>query len=165
MLTGKLAKERQMTYKSFGMLMGTAVALAIPASAQEKKIDRSDLPASVVKTMDGETRGSTIKGYSTERENGKKVYEVETVLSGHTRDLQIAEDGTLNEIEEEVSLTSLPDAVQKGLEGKAKGAKITKVESLTKGGRLVAYEAATLRGAKKGEVQVGPDGAGLKHSE
>jgi hypothetical protein len=55
--------------------------------------------------------------------------------------------------------------VQAALTAKAGGAKITKVESLTKHGKLVAYEAATLKGTKKGEIQVGPDGGKLSHEE
>jgi len=133
--------------------------------AQEKKIERSALPAAVAKTVEQETKGATIKGFSTEREHGKTVYEAETTVGGHTRDIQIAPDGTLNEVEEEVAFDTLPSPVKQGLTAKAAGAKITKVESLTKGGRLVAYEAATVRGAKRGEVQVGPEGGQLAHAE
>lgn len=87
------------------------------------------------------------------------------VVNGHTKDIQIAEDGTLNEIEEEVALDSLPANVHSALTAKAGNAKITKVESLTKQGKLVAYEAATAKGPKKGEIQVGPDGGTLSHEE
>ena len=145
---------------SFAMVI---VGSCIVAAGQEKKLERSALPPAVEKTVQAETKGATIKGFLTERENGRKVYEAETVLDGHTRDLQIATDGTLNEIEEEVAFDSLPGAVQAGLTAKAVGAKIVKVESLTKRGKLVAYEATTLRGTKKGEVQVGPDGGRLAH--
>lgn len=154
-----------MTYIQRGTLICAAVALVMPAAAQEKKIDRSALPAAVAKTVDRETKGATIKGFATERENGKKMYEAETMVDGHSRDISIAEDGTLKEVEEEVALDSLPEGVKAGLTARAAGAKITKVESLTKSGKLVAYEAATLRGSKKGEVQVGPSGAPLKHQE
>ncbi len=153
-------------YKSIAF--GAVLALAIDAAtvrAQEKKLQRAELPAAVLATIDREAKGATIKGYATEREGGKKVYEAETMVSGHSRDLQVAEDGTLNEIEEEVALEALPDAVKAGLQAKAAGATITKVESLTKRGKLVAYEAATRKGAKKGEVQVGPNGEGLAHEE
>src|SRR3978361_250043 len=78
------------------------------ACAQEKKLTREQLPKAVAATVDHETQGSTIKGFATEREHGKKVYEVETTVNGHTRDLQIATDGTLNEIEEEVAIDALP---------------------------------------------------------
>jgi hypothetical protein len=101
----------------------------------------------------------------TEREHGKKVYEAEMMADSHSKDIQIAEDGTLNEIEEEVGFDSLPANVRGALTTKAAGAKITKVESLTKQGKLVAYEAATLKGSKKGEIQVGPDGGKLSHEE
>ena len=39
------------------------------------------------------------------------------------------------------------------------------MESLTKRNKLVAYEAATMKGTKKGEIQVGPDGGKLSHEE
>ena len=134
-------------------------------SAQEKKIDQSNLPPAVQKTVQEQSKGATIKGFSTEKEHGKTVYEAEMMINGHSKDLEIAEDGTLNEIEEEVVFSSLPSNVQAALTAEAGGAKITKVESLTKHSKLVAYEAATLKGTKKGEIQVGPDGGKLSHEE
>jgi hypothetical protein len=133
--------------------------------AQEKKLDRSQLPPAVEKTVQAQSQGATIKGFSTEREAGKRVYEVQMIVDGYTKDVEIAADGTLNEIEEEVLFDSLPAEVKAALHAKASGAKIVKVESLTKGGSLVAYEAATLKGFKKGEIQVGPTGEKLSHYE
>ena len=86
-------------------------------------------------------------------------------LNGHGRDISIAKDGTLLEVEDEVALNTRPAAVQSALTAKAAGAKIVKVESITKRGKLVAYEAATRKRAKKGEVQVGPNGEKLAHEE
>lgn len=141
------------------------LTFALAAVAQERKIDPSTLPPAVQKTVQIQSKGATIKGYTAEREHGKTAYEVEMIIDGHSRDVEIAEDGTLNEIEEEVVFASLPPNVQAGLTAQAGAAKITKVESLTKHGKLVAYEAATLKGTKKGEIQVGPDGAKLSHEE
>jgi uncharacterized membrane protein YkoI len=141
------------------------LASTLSAMAEEKKIDPSTLPPAVQKTVQAQSRGATIKGYSTEREHGKTVYEAEMMVDGHSKDIQIAEDGTLNEIEEEVAFATLPANVQAALTAKAGSAKITKVESLTKQNRLVAYEAATLKGKQKGEIQVGPDGSKLSHEE
>jgi uncharacterized membrane protein YkoI len=143
----------------------TMLAVSFTIFAQDRKIQPSALPATVQRTVQDRSQGATIKGYSTEVEHGKKVYEVEMIVNSHTKDLQIAADGTLNEVEEEVAFDSLPGAVQATLTKKAAGAKITKVESLTKHGKLVAYEASTLKGMKKGEIQVGPDGAKLSHEE
>lgn len=148
------------------IVLAACIALASSTlHAQEHKIPRTALPPAVEKTLQANLGGATIKGFATETEGGKKVYEAETILNGHTRDLQFATDGALNEIEEEVAFDSLPAPVQASLKAKAGTAKITKVESLTKHDKLVAYEAATLKGAKKGEVQVGPNGENLKHEE
>ncbi len=147
------------------MVLTTGVLLTVSLPGQEKKIERSALPPAVEKTVQKQSQGATIKGFATEREHGVKVYEAEMIVNGHTKDIQIALDGTLNEIEEEVSLDSLSTAVRGALMDKAGTAKIVKVESLTKQGTLVAYEAATLKGMRKGEIQVGPDGRKLTHGQ
>ena len=141
-----------------------AFSLTLVASA-EKKIERSALPPAVEKTVQEQSKGATIKSFSSETENGVFEYEAEMVVSGHTRDIAIAKDGTLLEVEEEVAMDTLPAAVKSALMVKAPGAKITKVETLTKKDKLVAYEAATLKGTKKGEIQVGPNGEKLTHEE
>jgi uncharacterized membrane protein YkoI len=134
-------------------------------SAQEKKIKRTDLPPAVEKTVVEVSKGATIKGFNEEKENGKTSYEVEMVVNGHTKDVQIDPSGTVAEIEEEVALDTLPADVKAGLLAKAGGGKIVKVESLTKKGKIVAYEAKVDTAGKKSEVQVGPDGKPLDHEE
>jgi hypothetical protein len=59
-------------------------------------------------------------------------------VSGHSKDVSIAPDGRVLEVEEEVALNTLSPQVRKGLEAKAAGGKIKKVESLTKNGKIVA---------------------------
>jgi len=116
-------------------------AFASQAAAQEKKLKRADLPAAVQRSADEQSVGATVRGYSTEKENGQDVYEVEMTVRGHGRDVTIGADGTMLEIEDQVALDSLPAAVQAGLRQLAGSGRITKVESLTKRGTLVAYEA------------------------
>ncbi|OLC87310.1 MAG: hypothetical protein AUG85_02300 [Gemmatimonadetes bacterium 13_1_20CM_4_66_11] len=136
-------------------------AVASQAGAQEKKLKRSDLPAAVQRSADEQSVGATVRGYSTEKENGQDVYEVEMTVHGHGRDVTIGADGTVLEIEEQVALKSLPAAVQAGLRQLAGSGRITKVESLTKHGTLVAYEAQVRTGTKRSEIQVGPEGKKL----
>src|SRR5260370_7943614 len=83
-----------------------------PAQEKEKKLKRSDLPAAVQKTVNQESQGATISGYSSETDNGQLVYEVEMRVHGHGRDVLIGADGSLLEIELEAALDSLPAAVQ-----------------------------------------------------
>ena len=135
------------------------------ASAQEKKIKRSDLPPAVEKTVAAQSAGATIRGFSTEKEKGQTLYEVEMTVNGHSKDISIAPDGAIVEIEEQVALDSLSPEVKAGLQAKAGKGKILKVESLTKKDKLVAYEAQVDTNGKKSEVQVGPDGKPLNHEE
>ena len=74
-------------------------------------------------------------------------------------------DGSIVEVEEQVALDSLSAEVKAGLQAKAGKGKITKVESLTKKDKLVAYEAKVETNGKKTEIQVGPDGKPLDHEE
>jgi hypothetical protein len=147
------------------LLSAAAVFFVATAGAQETKIKRSDLPPAVEKTVVEISKGATIKGFNKERENGKDSYEAEMVVNGHTKDVQIDPDGTVTEIEEEVAMDSLSPEVKAGLAAKAHGGTINKVESLTKKGKLVAYEAVLHSGGKKSEIQVGPDGKPLDHEE
>jgi len=146
-------------------LVAAGLLLAGTASAQEKKIKRSDLPPAVEKTVAAESAGATIRGFSTEKENGQTFYEAEMMVNGHSKDVLIAADGTVVEVEEQVTLDSLSPEVKAGLQAKAGKGRILKVESLTKKGKLAAYEAHVETNGKKSEVQVGPDGKPLDHEE
>ena len=140
-------------------------AVSTSAAAQEKRLKRSDLPAAVQKAADEQTKGATVRGYSSETENGQLEYEVAMTVNGRSRDVSFAADGSVLEIEQEVLVDSLPAAVHSALVQKAGAGRITKVESLTKHGTLVAYEAQVRTGTKRSEVQVGPDGQPLAHEE
>src|SRR6266446_4220045 len=135
------------------------------AFAQEKKIKRSELPAAVEKTVVEQSKGATIRGFSEEKENGQTTYEAEMLVDGHTKDVQMDSNGAVMEIEEQVDLQTMSAEVKAGLEAKADKGKITKVESITKKDKLVAYEAQVVTDGKKSEVQVGPDGKPLDHEE
>ena len=142
-----------------------AVVLGSPASAQERKVQRSELPAAVQRAAAEQSKGATVRGYSSETENGQVVYEVEMTVHGHSRDVTLDSTGNVLEVEEQVMLDSLPEAVRTGLKGLAGSGTITNVESLTKRGTLVAYEAHVHTGDKRSEIQVGPDGKPLAHPE
>ncbi len=144
-------------------LLALAQLLILPniATSQERKIKQSDLPAAVAKAIVAQSQGATVKGYSTEKENGQTMYEAEMTVNGHSKDVLFDAGGVVVEVEEEVGLDAVPPAVKAGLVAKAGKGKILKVESLTKQGKLVAYEAQVMTGKKRSEIQVGPDGKAL----
>jgi uncharacterized membrane protein YkoI len=146
-------------------LLVVSLMLSGSTFAQEKKVKRSDLPPAVEKTVVEQSKGATIRGFNEEKENGQTTYEVEMVVNGHTKDVQMDANGVVIEVEEEVSMEALSPGIKAGLQAKAGKGKITKVESITKKGKLVAYEAQVTTDGKKSEVQVGPDGKPLDHEE
>src|ERR1700752_118751 len=135
------------------------------AQAQEKKITRKQLPPAVQKTVAQESQGATIKGFATEIENGRRLYEAELTVNGHNKDILMDKDGNILEIEEGVGLDSLPATVREALTKAAGSGTIELVESLTKGGQIVAYEGHVKTGKKRSEIQVGPNGEKLKRPE
>ena len=135
------------------------------AYAAEKSVPRAELPPAVQKTADEQSKGATIKRFVKDNEDGQLEYEMEMVVNGHSKDVSIAPDGRLLEIEEQVELNHLPPAVQEALKSKAGKGTITKVESITKKGTIVAYEAQVRTNGRHSEIQVGPNGESLSHEE
>ena len=146
-------------------LVVIALATCSVAVAQEKKLKRDQLPPAVEKTVARESQGATINGFSTEIENGRRLYEVELTVDGHSKDISMDRNGNILEVEAEVAMDSLPAAVQEGLRKAAGAGTIGKIESLTKRGKLVAYEGHVKTGTKRSEIQVGPNGEKLAHPE
>ena len=146
-------------------LVAIALGTCSVALAQEKKLKREQLPPAVEKTVARESQGATINGFATEIENGERLYEVELTVDGRSKDISMDRNGNILEVETEVAMDSLPAAVQDGLRKAAGAGTIGKIESLTKRGKLVAYEAHVKTGTKRSEIQVGPNGEKLAHPE
>lgn len=155
--------------KSFNRLLTVlcffALVSVLTIHAQERKINRERLPAAVEKTVAEQSQGATINGFSTEMEKGQKFYEMSLTVNGHRKDILMDKDGNIVEVEEEVSMDSLPVPVQESLRRAAGRGKIDKIESLTKNQKLVAYEAQIKTRTKHSEIQVGPNGEKLRHPE
>jgi uncharacterized membrane protein YkoI len=150
----------------FAALLVLGVSFAgVAAQETEKKISRKQLPPAVEQTVARETEGATIKGFASEREHGQQFYEASVTVNGHHKDILMDAAGNVVEVEEEVSFDSLPASVQEALKKRAGSATITVVESLTKNGQLVAYEAHAKHGKRRSEIQVGPNGEKLKRPE
>jgi hypothetical protein len=142
---------------------GLSLLLAGTASAQEKKIKRSDLPPAVEKTVAAQSAGATIRGFSTEKEKGHTLYEVEMTVNGHGKDVSMTADGSIVEVEEQVALDSLSPEVKAS---RQTGQRQDSENRITHEERQVGR----LRGkvetnGKKTEIQVGPDGKPLDHEE
>ena len=124
----------------------------------EKKVKMRDLPEAVKTTVREQSKGATIRGLARETENGQTSYEVELKINGHNRDVLIDPNGGVLAVEEEVAINSLPPAVKTELVRKAGKGRILSVESITKNGVLVEYEAQVRTAGKRSEINVSADG-------
>ena len=141
---------------------GIACATFIGAAeSAEHRIKRSNLPVQVQRAVDKESAAGKVRGFATETEKGEVYYEAELIVGGHSKDVIFDSNGTVVEVEEEVSLGSLPEAVRRGLVAQAGNRKIIRVESRIKEGQLFGYEAQVKTGAKRFEIHVGPLGQAL----
>src|SRR6266404_4557013 len=152
-----------MRVKTSGIAACFVMMIVTTSYAADKKVKKSELPAAVQKAAEEQSSGATVVGYATEQEKGQTLYEVRLRSNGHSKDVSMDASGKVLEIEEEVAFDSLAPGVQKGLAAAAAKGKLGKVESLTKGGKLVAYEAVVVTNGKRSEVQVGPSGEKLSH--
>jgi len=149
-------------------LARSLILLIVPtafAGAQEQRIKRSELPPAVEKTVAAESKHGSVRGVSQETEHGQVYYEAEFIVAGHHRDVLMDHNGDIVEVEEQVALDSLSPAVKDSLLAKTGKGRLQNVESLTKQGKLVAYEAQVLTDGKRSEVQVSPGGETLDHEE
>jgi uncharacterized membrane protein YkoI len=126
-------------------------------AAQDTKLQAKDLPAPVLKSAQAElAKGGKLVGYLKDVEDGKTYYEMETTISGHTRDFQFDPSGKLLEVEEEMATSAVPPAAVKAIAAKGTPGKI---ESVTKNGVIVAYESIVKTKAGK-SLEVAVDATG-----
>jgi hypothetical protein len=151
----------------------TKPAQAKPAAKAAAKADKEDdekdeqagtkkytmaaeLPAAVKDAFKKSYPKATIRGTAKETEDGKTVYEVESVENAKARDLMYNVDGSVISIEEEMNAADLPAPVAAALKKLYPKATITVAEKVTEG-KTVQYE-LQIKGAAVASVAFLPDG-------
>jgi uncharacterized membrane protein YkoI len=148
--------------QTLNLLMAIA-SLASLATAADKKLQMTDLPPAVQKTVYDQLKGAEVKSIAKETGNGKVQYEVETMLNGKHRDFEVDTKGALLAVEEETALDSVPAAAKAAIEKKVAGGKLGMVEIVTKDGNTFYEAAYASKTGKKHEVLVKPDGTETKN--
>ena len=147
-----------MRYRGFVTVVAM-VAMAAITHAFVQKTTLNNLPPAVKATVDAESKGATVKGISSERENGKTVYELETLVNGRTRDLMIDAAGKVYLVEEQLDIDKAPPAVKAALEAKGK---IVALESVLENGKTRYEGQVQTKGGTKVAVEVDADGKPYK---
>lgn len=139
-----------------------AAALFLTPVWAQKKLTLKDLPAEAQKTITAELKGGEIRSIGKETENGVTQYEVETMLNGKHRDLNVDTKGKLLVVEEETTLDSIPAAAKTAILKKVADGKLHMVELFQRGGTTLYEAAYTTKAGKKHEVLVKADGTETK---
>ena len=142
------------------LLLVICLASLAPTQAQddEKAVKMKDLPEAVQATIREQSKGGAIRGISQEKRSGQISYEVEFETDGRIRETLIDQAGKVIEIEDQITLDSLPPAVKAEIIKQAARGKLLLVASVTKDNVIVAYEARVRFGEKVSEIRVGADG-------
>jgi hypothetical protein len=119
--------------------------------AQEKKIDKKDLPKSVLSSFQKSYPNAEIKGTSMENEHGKTYYEIESIEGTQRRDLLYTENGKVSEIEETMAAAEIPDFVKSSVMKKYPNCEINRAEKVTSG-KKINYELVVTKGERKHSV-------------
>jgi hypothetical protein len=125
------------------------------AEKKEKSLQLKDLPPAVQKTVQDNLNGGEIKNIGKEKEDGIEQYEIESVRNGKARDYNVDTKGNLLLVEEVTNFDSIPAAAKASILKKVADGKLGVIETFTKTGQPMMYEAAyTDKKGKKHEVLV-----------
>jgi len=97
---------------AFQIMAGVALVsvCSTTISAQGEKVDADKLPPKVAEALKARFPGATITQVTKETENGEVLYDIEMTRSGKKHEMDCKEDGTLIDIQNEVTVKDLPAA-------------------------------------------------------
>ncbi|MGE0409624.1 MAG: PepSY domain-containing protein [Amphiplicatus sp.] len=117
------------------------VSTAIANAAVTKEIALEDVPPEIMDEAEATAPGLEFYRVTVEEENGKLVYEFEAKgPNGKHMEIDISEDGSLEEIEMETAEAELPTTVRTALDRRYPGFVIDYVETSVRGDGRFIYE-------------------------
>ena len=143
-----------MKLKNIPVLIISLVFILLSTSslfAQEKKINKKEVPQAVLNSFQKDYPNATIKAASIEKENGKIYYEIESLEGSNQRDLLFTKEGKVAEIEETLASNDIPDFVKNSVMQKYPNCEINRAEKV-KSGKKISYELVVKSGMQRHEV-------------
>jgi hypothetical protein len=151
----------QMTHRC--LLLAVALSLSSCVYAAEHSVPCHTLPPAVQQRSKSLLEpGTTVHSCVKDVSAGKTSYEIELITSNGSKDVTISPQGDVLEIEQQLDPAALPPPVAAAFARAAIGGRLGKIESLTRHGQLISYEATVEKGGKHREVAFRPDGAPMK---
>ena len=141
-----------------------ASALTLIASSalaeQQTPIDIADVPESIRLVAEETAPGVEFHTVSIENEGGVNIYEFEAAdHNGKHIEIDVDENGRLEEIEMEIDFDDVPGAVRESLTEKAPGFKPDYIEFSVRDGDFYVYEFEGNYSGGKVEMEIAEDGS------
>ena len=147
-----------------------AIAIAtilLSSAATAQIVDINDVPDDVLSTARATAPGVDFHTVSIERENGVDVYEFEAEdYRGRHIEVDVREDGSLEEIEMEMELDEVPAAVRDALNAEFNDFSVSYVEASIRANGVFAYEfeGRTANGTRM-DLEIAEDGEILSREQ
>jgi uncharacterized membrane protein YkoI len=150
------------------LTLSACLILTVSAFAETRdEISFDDVPENVLDTAIRTAPGVTFDRVSIEVENGVKIYEFEAKdHAGRHIEIDVDENGVLEEIEMETDFDDLPAPVVATLEKTAPGMEPTYIELSVRDGRpAYVYEIEGVVNGRAVDIEIAEDGALLLMSD
>jgi hypothetical protein len=115
-------------------------------------------PAAVVDAFKKAYPTAQLKNVTSEKEDGKVEYELETVDGTIARNVIYTADGKLVETEDGITATQIPKVVVDAVSKKYPKGTLSKIEKVKSAAGVVSYEMVVTTGGKKATVEVDEKG-------
>ncbi|WBU55591.1 PepSY domain-containing protein [Paracoccus sediminicola] len=152
----------------FAAAFASAALLAAPAFAQdEETMSLEEVAAAAMEAAQAAMPDASFESASLDDDEGTDTYEIAGVTSDGTAiEVDVLEDGTVEEIEEEVALEDLPDAVTAAWEENMAGVTPSMIEKSTRDdGATVIYEFEGEQDGQEFDAEVNEDGSNWTMTE
>lgn len=133
------------------------VVFGYVVAKKSAKTSKDNVPVAVLAAFQKQYPDVKITGVEKEEKNGQTYYEIESKDGRTERDILYSADGKVFEIEEEISVMSLPQRVKEAVNKAYPGSEIDEAEKITRGS-TVEYEVVVEVGDEEFEILVTADG-------
>lgn len=153
------------------LLAAGVLGLAVPAFAQEEnQISMDEVPQAAMEAAQAEAdaMGVSFDSVQMDDDDGTMTFELSgQMTNGMTLEIDVLEDGTVEEIEEEIEMSALPQEVSAALEENLPGFQPDFVEKSTRpaeNGRVV-YEFEGTHEGSEIDAEINEDGSNYTMNE
>jgi hypothetical protein len=149
------------------LLAAAAFGLAAPAFAQdEQKITMDQVPAAAMEAAKAQAGSMEFTAVAMDNDEGTATYELSGKMeNGMAMEIDVLEDGTIEEIEEQIEMSAVPVAVTTALESNLAGFKPAMAEKSTRSGNTVVYEFEGTHDGKEIDAEINADGSNFKTND